>query len=666
MIKYFPLLLLPLLNYAGDFYNSISFQGYTGLINIPNAEILEDGKVEFSFSNQVDAERVRFTRKDYTADQYMFNFGILPNLELTGRLTNIEKKDADPSKKYGNFLDRDLSYAFKYQLPFYHEYLPHVAIGMQDPVGNGRYSSKYIVASQQYAFLRATVGYSFDSDRLDGAFGGAEIKATDWVYLITEYDSKETQIGLRLNTPDFLSNYFDASILAKTNIDDKNQIFSIAFNIKLALGDDHHSVKMIDKNSDNNLIDIDTNTIKSSNKIELFKEKLVNFGFENIDIGNNSSTIYIAYENNILDHNELDAIGVILGYLVALDMPYQTFELVTKKSNLKVRKLTGSLPAYKEFIKDISVETVNNFGNSLVLNTDFDTNSIPLSIEQENSSYLKTRIELSPGIHDFVATEVGLFDYLVSLRPYLHWNLYKGIDLGILADLPLFHSENYDKDGPFRKYNKGNQLESLMIHKSDVFGDFINIASVGTYKDYLGGFDSLVYCSDNHTFSFKLGYLQDDEDENKDTKKIYLGTYSYYDNTFDTSVELTAGQFYNQDSGFEFKLKRFFGDTALTLFYQNSNTQFVGMGIEVPLTPRRVANSRYGQIKGKRDFYYQLRSSIHDKSGINVVNPLDVKAPTREFDIENRFLNRNRFSEAYIKKHLLRLRDTYFEYVEKF
>ena len=119
MNKWILILSLSSTAYASSFYNSTSFQGYTGVINTPNAEVLEDKKVEFSFSNQVDAERVRDKRDDYEADHYFINLGIMPNLEFSARLANIEKKDANRSKVYGNFLDRDISFAFKYQLPFY-------------------------------------------------------------------------------------------------------------------------------------------------------------------------------------------------------------------------------------------------------------------------------------------------------------------------------------------------------------------------------------------------------------------------------------------------------------------------------------------------------------------------------------------------------------------
>jgi len=667
VFKYF--YFLPLFSislHAGSFYNSSSFQGYTGIINIPTAEVMRDGKIEFQISNQVDATRIRDSRDEYTAKHYFVNFGFLPNLEITGRLANIEYKV--PPGNY-DFLDRDLSASFKYQIPFYHQYLPKIAIGIQDINGNDRYNAKYIVASKQYSFFRGTIGYGFASQRLDGLFAGAELKANDWFYLLSEYDSKDTHLGLKVTTPEEFFNFGEVSFMAKTNLDDENENINIALNLKINLGIKHHSrqeyaqvTPTVEHTS--NSITKKYNTLsvenKNINSIELLKEKLVNFGFENIDIGNTPSKIYVAYENNIFDHNEIDALGAVLGYMVELDLPYQTFEIVIKKSNLKVKKVIGDLGKYKRFIKNLSQRSRMEFENSLHVNTNF--TDIDLKVKNANSSYFKTRVELGVGVKTFVGTEISVFDYLLSARPYIHWNLYKGLDLGVLYDFPILKSKEFKSDGVFQIYDEGNKLESVMLHKSDIFGNLINVFSLGFYDNQLGGFDNISYALDNHTFRLKLGYLDDiDADE---IRKIALATYGYYSPNYDAYIELTSGKYYNQDNGFDLQVKRYFGETLIRFFYQNGTDEYVGIGFELPLTPRRVANSPYVQFKGTNNFSYQLRSVVRSNDGQNFVKPGGAKNPKTEFEIEDRFLNRNRLTEAYIKNHILRLRDIYFTYVQ--
>jgi hypothetical protein len=80
---------------------------------------------------------------------------------------------------------------------------------------------------------------------MDGIFGGIEAKVSDWATLLAEYVSKETHVGVRINTIDNLSDYFNVSFLAKANLDDDKQRFAFALNLKVPIGDNHYSRKII-------------------------------------------------------------------------------------------------------------------------------------------------------------------------------------------------------------------------------------------------------------------------------------------------------------------------------------------------------------------------------------------------------------------------------------
>ncbi len=667
--KLYGLLLVSSFVYAGNFYNTMGMQGTTGVINTPTAEVIDDGLVELQFSNQVDYGA---NHALYEADQYFVSFGLLPNLEVLGRLSNIMYKEREKGRYDGYFI-RDLAASFKYQIPFYHQYLPKVAIGINDLGGQAsHYDSKYIVATQEYAFLRGSVGYGFDStNMLDGAFASLEVKATDWATLLAEYDSKDTQLGLRLNTPSNLSDYVDVAFLAKANMSDSSQRFSFGLNVRMELGANHHDNRIYHDSSY-----LPTTTLPQpvkEYKTEALKEKLVSIGLENIDISEGGDTIYVAYENNIFEHNELDALGVVLGAMVALDVPYENFNIVIKRSNQKVKKVTGSLTAYKRVIRDFSDVSLQTFKETLQVIAPGSSDGENLTVENANSSYLKTRLRLYPGLITYVGTEFGTFDYLLSLRTGFQWNLYKGWDLGVLADFPALHSDDLDRDtGRYKSANKGNQLKSIMIHRSDVFGNFINLASAGLFRDYWVGFENLTYAQGNHTFGVKYAYFRGREETVPsgfiayepftEERYIYIANYSYYHDRWDTLLEVTAGKYFNDDEGFELKAKRYFGDTAVGFFYQNADEQYIGISVEVPLTPRKVEDS-YFQVKGKADYQYHLRTTVNDDDGRNTLAPGGLLKASREFDIEPNFLNRNRLNSDYVKKHVLRLRDAYMKYV---
>ncbi len=665
--RLYSLILLTTILQADNFYNTMSLQGTTGVINTPTAEVTDDGLVELQFSNQVDFIRLNKTKKEYVADQYFVNFGLLPNLEIIGRLSNIED-ESDNSD-----LIRDLATSFKYQIPFYHEYLPKIAIGINDLGGQAsHYDSKYIVATKEYGFVRGSVGYGFDSiNLLDGAFGSLEVKATDWMSLLAEYDSKDTQVGLRINTPANLSDYVDVAFLAKANLDDASQRYSFGLNVRMELGDNHHDKRVYHDTAP--AITPVANISTKEYKTQALKEKLVQIGLENIDIKEGGNTIYLAYENNIFEHNELDALGVVLGAMHALNVPYENFDIVIKRSNQKVKKLSGSLSAYKAMIRSFSDMSVQAFRDSISVSAPSSQDGQNLTVENANSSYLKTRLRLYPGLITYVGTEYGTFDYLVSLRTGFQWNLYKGWDLGVLADFPAIASDDLDRDtGRYKSANKGNQLKSIMIHRSDVFGDFINIASAGLFRDFWVGFENLTYAQGNHTLGVKYAYFRGREETVpsgniayepfREEHYIYTATYSYYHDSLDTLLELTTGKFYYDDTGFEVKAKRYFGDTAIGFFYQKADEQYIGISIEVPLTPRKVEDS-YFQVKGKADYKYNLRTTVNDPDNANYLAPGGLLRASREFDIESNFLNRSRLNSDYVKKHVLRLRDAYVKYV---
>ena len=671
--KFAGFLLATSLLQADGFYNTMSMQGTVGVINTPTAEVMTEGLVELQFSNQVDLARLSAKKGHYSADQYFVNFGLLPNLEVVGRLANIEDDNKIDNHYMGKSIVRDLSASFKYQIPFYHKYLPKIAIGIQDLGGQAsHYDSKYIVATKEYGFLRGSIGYGFGSiNMLDGAFASLEVKATDWATLLAEHDSKDAQIGLRLNTPSSLSKYVDVAFLAKANVSDASQRFSFGLNVRMDIGNSHHDTRVLSKEHDDYIPTKHAINTPQNFKTDALKEMLIKIGLENIDIKEGGDSIYLAYENNIFDHNELDALGVVLGAMIALDVPYKQFDIVIKRSNQKVKKVSGDLSAYKKVIHAFSKEALRTFRDSIVVSAPTGSDGENLTVENANSSYLKTRVTLYPGLTTYIGTEYGVLDYLVSLRTGLHWNLYKGFDVSFLADFPMVHSDDLDaKTGQFKKANRGNEFVRLMLHRSDTFGDFINIASIGKERKFWAAFESLTYAKENHTLGVKYAYYQSDDylfmpgvyGAHIVKRHLLLGSYSYYYDDYDTLFEVSGGQYFNKDRGFEVKAKRYFGDTSVGFFYQKADEQYVGISLEVPLTPRKSKDG-FLQLKGKNDYSYGLRTTVNDEDGRNTLEPGGLYGIDREFGINRNFLNRNRLNSDYIKKHIPRLRDAYVKYV---
>jgi len=71
---------------SSEFHNHFSLQGFTGLINTPNAQVLRNGEATLHYNNQFDNHL-----RDYNEhigydfeDNYILGIGFLSSLEISG------------------------------------------------------------------------------------------------------------------------------------------------------------------------------------------------------------------------------------------------------------------------------------------------------------------------------------------------------------------------------------------------------------------------------------------------------------------------------------------------------------------------------------------------------------------------------------------------------
>lgn len=119
--------------------------GMTGLIDIPTARMMNDGDIKATFSSQKIANITNIT------------YQATPWLETTFRYT-IFNPDNPLRNSYNIDGLSDRSYAAKFRLKKESNIFPEIAIGLQDIVGTGAWSSEYLVASKQYNDFDFTLG----------------------------------------------------------------------------------------------------------------------------------------------------------------------------------------------------------------------------------------------------------------------------------------------------------------------------------------------------------------------------------------------------------------------------------------------------------------------------------------------------------------------------
>jgi hypothetical protein len=181
----------------------------------------------------------------------------------------------------------------------------------------------------------------------------------------------------------------------------------------------------------------------------------------------------------------------------------------------------------------------------------------------------------------------------------------------------------------------------------------------------------------NHRFLLKQAYTSSSDPQALyQSNRVWLGSYRYYFGPLDLYLEGTAGQFLDNDRGFSIELKRFFGDTAISLFYKNSLTeaktnvnqehvQMGGVQISIPLTPRRDMKPSLVQVKGSNEWSYAQETKIVTPGNTNSVNTSIGLDPQMGYNLERVYYNRDRLNEEYIWRHIPRLRDAYLTYRQK-
>jgi len=190
-----------------------SIVGVTGLVDIPTARVISDGKVAFGVG-YTDREYSLRSPK-YAQVAYYVTVGYLPFLEGSLRITNFPGNMQ--SDTYGSEKDRMAS--IKMLLVNEGRYLPSILLGVHDilgvynsenPEGNVNFNTAYVVMSKSLRFaligsLDVHMGYASDvmmkkasHHSMLGLFAGLEKRLCKYLMVMGEYDTQKYNVGLRI------------------------------------------------------------------------------------------------------------------------------------------------------------------------------------------------------------------------------------------------------------------------------------------------------------------------------------------------------------------------------------------------------------------------------------------------------------------------------------
>ena len=126
--------------------------GYSGIINVPHADVLSQGTMVGSWSNS-NPESTRLYKGYGPFGGYNLGFGVLPNIEAVARLTYDGDLNCDTYYNGCKSSTRDISVNGKVRLP-----LPPLPLNTRFAVGMSDYGGAATLYRQAYGVGTSTLG----------------------------------------------------------------------------------------------------------------------------------------------------------------------------------------------------------------------------------------------------------------------------------------------------------------------------------------------------------------------------------------------------------------------------------------------------------------------------------------------------------------------------
>lgn len=661
--------------------NTPSLQGYTGALSVPSAYTAPQGSAVLQYSDSF-----------FSGDRYehnnnaIGNFGLLPYFEAGGRISWDTTHTNCFAEECGV---RDMSANMKLAAPFIPQDWFSLAIGAQDIGGEANYfSAEYLVASKQFRYGRIDLGAGKTdlADRyLDGAFGAVELQPWQWLGLIAEYDARDFNAGFRMGVPEEWRPWGIAPELKVMAYSDREngsdqRFFGFSLNIPLGESRDHYADKpqkavsaapvtsafspaSTIAGTDAAVPAATTNTQPQAFYEGLAKQ-LVTAKFEQVLVGEQAGVLYVAFENSQYNRNELDALAVVLQRVSTYAKGhYDNAHVVLRNQKIAVLDIAIQPDNYAAFLSDDKGQT------ALYLDARYPESgllgSVNWFVEDSYGSDIKPRIAMAPGLVTAVATERGVWDYSLSMQTDVAVNLWSGALVAASYNMPVDQSDDFDRfvpetgrRGAFYTDRQRSKFEEYEIQQTlKITGSLFTTLHAGHFmRDYDGIYNQTAWLSPSgdHKITLRAGQFDHEDDPLLD-RNFNLVSYRYFFGEQDVSVEATYGEFWEGDDGVRVDTKFWFGDSAVTLEYKDTDAQFVGMRWTLPLTPRRDLLTPYGQLKGRENWNYGLQTRINEDS--NLLSFGNATIPRSRNEIERTYLNSDRLSPTYVKTHWKRLKE---------
>lgn len=474
---------------------NLSAVGFTGLAVTPNANLLGWGRAEFTYDSQLPG----IVRRP-GGHNYVLGFGLLPNLEIAGRLA------ANSPQNSNCFVEdcgaRDLSASLKAGIGLDRAGRYRVAAGVTDVGGAATYFRSYYavgtfsegpLALSAGLARRTGAGIAGSRSPLDGPFASAAWQPVPWIRAHVEYTDKNAWAGVRLFAPrPWLPEGWLAHVGANVRATDSRLTERTWWSVGLSIplyrtpnfpGSGASARAPIQPAS---ALPVTAGTSTSpeplvpaqppaasalpaaapASDVQLMQlvRVLEGAGLEDLWVGRMpDGSIAIRANNNTYNWNSLDALGAALGSIAQVLQEHRSgYRLILMQRQIPLVAVTGQADCLAAWIAEHAAACpageVSTPGTMILDRLHAGADWLT---RRAAPSSRALRISLSPVLRTNFGTELATFDYSAGLNVGFLQPLWNGASVEARYDIPLANSANYDETGLFNWRRVRSRLERL-------------------------------------------------------------------------------------------------------------------------------------------------------------------------------------------------------------
>jgi hypothetical protein len=622
-----PLLLLALASLSGTaaaVESTLSSSGFTGLGVTPNANLLQWGQFGFVYDRQLPGA------VDPTGHNFVAGFGLLPNLELSGRVaantlqTNCffaacGLRDLSASFKAGIGLDQ----ANRFRAAFGATDIGGAATNFRSYYGVLPYEADTVEFSGGLAKRSASTTHAAHSP-LSGPFASAAWQPFPWIRGHVEYSDRNAWAGLRLFAParwlpEGWSAYVGANArLTSSNVTSRSW-FTAGVTIPL------YKVPPLARESATAALPQLSGTQQplpayearvppqaapaapqraapaqpvTDAALQDLAEQLRQRGLEDIWVGRMpDGSVAIRANNASYNWNSVDALGAALAATAqALGDGRSVYRLILTQRQIPLVAVTGESDCLRQWVSQAQPGCAAG-----ELST---PGSYPLSTLQQGAdwvvraaqpSWKTVRIAISPVLRTTVATELGVLDYSAGVNVGFLQPLWSGASVEWRVQQEVAHSNDFAPGATLGGVAIRNGTERLAFTQTMrlplerwIGGDALRVRNwglgaatgqltIGRIASHFDGVHAAARIEPGegrHRFLLQGGVFRNSDfgavpGEPRTAKPLLLG-YRYDVAPTRTYLEATAGQFMNNDRGLQLGLRQWFGDVAVQVYVRRT------------------------------------------------------------------------------------------------